>query len=352
MRSPTDEATAWHTPSFEIVIHADTHTGNLERLLESIQNAYYPSKEHHPKRITIVLDPFAPTHPFLKEFLQSYSFPEQSRVSIKRPLLPKGDPQAALRNYVESFYTFSDDHSVLFLDPNTELSKWFCHYLLYTTLEYRYSFYQSTDASTLYGISLESPPTDLTGNSAFPTVPHTNTPFLYPVPTSRAALFFPQHWTEFHSYLSHTLNPPVNPGKRNLTVNMPPALALPTSLETSWHSLFTDLARARGYTMLYPSFKDTLARVHNEIPSHAGRSKPEARLLEKQFLGLLPQADLPHWTKLPMHDVWGQPTDSEKAMEAAVSYRNSITTCHLADTPYRPFEVDDLFCDADGKVVL
>lgn len=333
------------------MIHADTHTGNLERLLKSIQNAYYPSKEHHPKRITIVLDPFVPIHPFLKDFLRSYSFPEQSRISIKRPLLPKDDPQAAARNYVESFYTLSEDHSVLFLDPNTELSKWYCHYLLYTTLEYRYSFYQSTDASTLYGISLESPPTDLTGASS-PALPHTNAPFLYPLPTSRAALFFPQHWTEFHSYLSHILNPPSNPGKRNLTAPAPATFALPAALTSSWHSTFTSLARARGYTMLYPSFKETLARVHSEIPSHAGRSKPEARLLEKSFLELLPQADLPQWTKIEMRDVCGKPTDSDAVIDAAVAYRNSITTCHLPTTPYRAFEVDDLFCDADGKVVL
>ena len=321
--------------------------GNLERLLKSIQNSYYPSREHHPKRITIVLNPFTPIHPFLRDFLFAYSFPERSRISIKRPLLPKNDSQAATRNYIESFYTLSDDHSVLFLDPNTELSKWYCHYLLYATLEYRYSSLQSTNASTLYGISLESPPTDVTGKSPFPTLPHTNTPFLYPIPTSRAALFFPQHWAEFHSYMWHTLNPPTNPGKRNVTAPAPPELILSESLKSSWQSPFIELVRTRGYTMLYPTFKETLARVHNEIPSHASRIMPEKRLLEKPFLELLPL-----WTEIPVCDVWGEPTDGEKVIEAAVSYRNSITTCHRADTPYKKFEVGDLFCDADGKVVL
>jgi hypothetical protein len=337
------------------VIHADAHSGNLERLLKSLENAFYPSLEHRPTRVTIVLDPFEPIHPLTRDFLRGYKFPSQSRVSIRRPLLPKNDPQAAARNFLESFYTLSEDHAVLFLDPNTELSKWYPHYLLFTTLQYRYSSYQSPgSSSTLYGISLESPLFDISGKTPFPLADLDGSPFLYPAPSSRTALFFPQHWSELYSYVSHQLSPE-NLGSRNASATAP-LLMLPEPLATSWQAPLIELARARGYSMLYPAFKkETLAIVHNEVPSRrtkstaAGGGGGEKRLIEKPgFLDLLPESDLPAWDQLPLRNFWAENTTASALETAAQEYKRTITTCP-EDTEVKAFQVGDLFCDKDGK---
>ncbi|KAF8543522.1 hypothetical protein BDD12DRAFT_725933 [Trichophaea hybrida] len=210
---------AWHKPSFEVVIHANTHSGNLERLLKSLQSAYYPSPEHRPKRITIVLNPHISIHPSTHDFLRHYKFPCQHKLSIRRPIISKQDPLAATVKFVESFYTLSDHHSVLFLDPNTEVSKWYYHYLLFATLTYKYSSSQGPDTNSLFGISLELPSCYLDGRKPFLVESFNNTLFLYPSPASRAALFFAQHWCEFHSYVSHKLWH--NPNAGSVTERIP-----------------------------------------------------------------------------------------------------------------------------------
>lgn len=107
--------------------------------------------------------------------------------------------------------------------------------------------------------------------------------------------------------------------------------------------------------MLYPSFKkETLGKVHSEIPSQTRGGKkatPELKVLESRFWELLPYGgDFPDWGKLPMRDWWGNPVGSSVALTAAMQYRLAITTCK--ESKYgRGYEVDDLFCDADGNSI-
>ncbi|KAI5804971.1 hypothetical protein EDC01DRAFT_641516 [Geopyxis carbonaria] len=342
---------AWHKPTFEVVIHADAHSGNLERLLKSLAGARYPSKEHHPTQITIILDSSIKLHPFTKSFLQGYRFPAHSRVTIRRPITPKIKPEDAAIQFVESFYSVDDDHSVLVLDPNTELSTWYFHYLFYTILEYRYSSYQSHEAEGLYGISLEHPPTDLTGQGSLP-IPSSKKSsfFLYQAPSSRAALYFSQPWAEFHTYYSHRLLPSrhVPPKSINKT-NIPRELRLSKEIATSWQAPLIELARARGYVMLYPSLAETLAIVHNEVPSYTRKPHGhEKKLLQQGFPGALLGSDLPVWSSLPMLNLWAERVDSEGYEMEAIKYRSSISTC-----PPDMFDKQTgflvLFCDKNGN---
>jgi len=259
-------------------------------------------------------------------------------------------------SFIESFYTVNPNHAVLFLDPNTELSPWYYHYLLYTTLEYCHAPAQGPNTIKLFGISLESPPSYISGARPFKAeLPSTSTHFLYPAPVSRAALYFPEHWSEFNSYVSHRLNPHPRPGKKNRAEgDTPSELELSREISSTWRSPFVELVRARGYTMLYPSFKEALAVVHDEIPSSA--SPPPIRGSEKRlitsggFLELLPGGDLPAWGDLPMLDLWGQRTSLRASDTAATSYRLSVSTCPDG-TVGNEFQVNDLFCDEDGNSV-
>jgi hypothetical protein len=323
--------------------------GNLERLLKSLQHAYYPSREHRPKRITIILDPQSAIHSTTRDFLQRYKFPSELGISIQRPLIwNKNNPLAATVGFVESFYTFSDHHSVLFLDPNAVVSKWYYHYLLFATLKYRYSCFQGIDTRTLFGISLESPASYLDGTKPFSVDGLEYTPFLYPSPVSRAVLFFPRHWYEFHSYVSHKLWLHPKVGSRNATDTTPP-LKLADAFADSWQAHFVELVRARGYMMLYPSFKETIAKLPSPVPLGTSTKAALANgVMEGKFFELLPNGDFPDWNKIPLKDVWGWPVSISMFETSAMQYRLAISTCKVIRYA-KDFEVDDLFCSKEDN---
>ncbi len=88
-----------------------------------------------------------------------------------------------------------------------------------------------------------------------------STPYLSPVPCSWGAIYFPEHWREFHDYITIRLS----------------ALSL-------------DMVFLRGYVMLYPNFDNyiSLSTNHLEVGSHV-----KHRTKEKQDMFLLPLMDLP-----------------------------------------------------------
>lgn len=338
---------AWNKPSFEIMIHADKHSGNLERLLKSLELAFYPTG-HRPKSLTIILDPSAPLHAFTKSFLSDYSFPSSTRTFIRRPLLPALTTKETAMRFVESFYPVNDSTFLLILDTNVELSKWYFHYLLFTTLQYKYSIYKHT-TNSLYGISLVEPTSFLNGTNPFP-VPLGKSPFLYPVPSSNAALYFPKHWSEFHSFFSKNLQFPI---LEATATNKTGLISLTISKEVaeSWSTPFISLIRARGYAMLYPSFpRDTLAILHTEQPSYT-RSKYgfEKTLMDKNnLLNGLPDEDLPIYNRIPLLDWQGRPTLWDKLELDAFQYRRAISSCPDVSVPNYNFDAGDLFCDPKG----
>lgn len=331
------------------MIHADKHSGNLERLLKSLESAFYPAG-HVPKSLTIILDPSTPLHAFTKSFISGYKFPSPTRTYIRRPLLPALTAKDAAMRFVESFYPSNDDTFLLILDANVELSKWYFHYLLFTTLEYKYSIYQYQTTTSLYGISLEEPPSFLNGTKPFP-INSGGSPFLYPAPSSRAALYFPRHWSEFHSFFSKNLQFPISEALISNKTG-PIHLAMSKEVADSWPTPFINLIRAKGYVMLYPSFpRDALAIFHNEQPSYT-RSKhgTEKSLMDKNnLLKDLPSEDLPTYNLIPLLDWWGRSMLWDKLELDALLYRRAISLCSEARVTKNNFDVEDLFCDADGN---
>lgn len=335
------------------MIHADKHSGNLERLLKSLESAYYPAG-HLPKSLTIILDPSTSLHAFTKSFISGYSFPSPTRTFIRWPLHPASSAKETAIRFVESFYPINDDTFLLVLDANVELSKWYFHYLLFTILEYRYSLFQRLKTTSLYGISLEVPPSFLNGTKPFPIPRGESSPFLYPAPSSRAALYFPKHWSEFHSYFSKTLRFPALGGTvANKT--SPVHLTMSREIADSWSTPFINLIRARGYAMLYPSFpRNPLAIFHNEQPSYT-RTKHgfEKTLMDKDsLLSDLPNQDLPAYYEMPLLDWWGRPMLWDKLELDTLRYRQAISSCPVFDTPQNNFDAGDLFCDENGKRLL
>lgn len=190
---------AWNRPKVEIFIRCDTHHGNLERLLRSLQNADYFGIT--PSRITIEVGTTSPLHPFTEASIEGFNWPSRDRIGIRYPIFPPGsDSVSQAIHHVQSFYPADKDTSVLFLDPNVELSPYYFHWLYYATLEYLYAGYPEGADYELYGISLTAPKTFLNGTGPFnPNLAEAGA-YLYAAPSTEAALFFPQTWKQFFTY--------------------------------------------------------------------------------------------------------------------------------------------------------
>lgn len=151
----------------------------------------------------------------------------------------------------------------------------------------------------------------------------TNTPYLSPIPCSWGAIYFPEHWREFNTYLSSRIDKPTS-------IELDPIVPHVRSNRWthSWKRFFIELVYLRGYVMLYPNFADfaSLSTNHLEIGSHVqARSAmsplkrdlfflPLMRLPPTEERGVstglldLPESRLPDWTDLPVLNLTGSIT--------------------------------------------
>jgi hypothetical protein len=119
-------------------------------------------------------------------------------LTVQHPA-PSSSPSASTDLLLSTHYPLHEHQSVLFLSPDAELSPWFAHWLTFTTLNYRYGTYSAFDTAGLAGISL-TPPENNPGDSV---------PLLSARPSGNA-LYFAEHWAEFHSYASLKLHAPAS----------------------------------------------------------------------------------------------------------------------------------------------
>ncbi|RPB29370.1 hypothetical protein L211DRAFT_763748, partial [Terfezia boudieri ATCC MYA-4762] len=291
---------AWNRPKVEIFIRCDTHHGNLERLLRSLQNADYFGIT--PSRITIEVGTTSPLHPFTEASIEGFNWPSRDRIGIRYPIFPPGsDSVSQAIHHVQSFYPADKDTSVLFLDPNVELSPYYFHWLYYATLEYLYAGYPEGADYELYGISLTAPKTFLNGTGPFnPNLAEAGA-YLYAAPSTEAALFFPQTWKQFFTYfqwrIHEILMPTLRSSERNFTL---PDVTPSAEFTSSWLLYFTEFAKATGSLMLYPNFgsDEILAICHSERPSAANykmSSRSPGQNEQRLIQGMAMLDSLPGW---------------------------------------------------------
>ncbi len=258
----------WDDMNIEIFIHSPPESsGSLIRLLKSLESADYFGFPH--PRLTIELpnniDP--PTSTFLSNFRwPPWSHTGNSKLTLRHRLFSShlDAAQASIRQ-IESFYPSNVPQSnILVLSPQVELSPLYFHYLVYTLLDYKYSNTALHTSEGIMGISLERPSTTLSGEDSLsiPEEASTKPLFLYQAPNSNAALYFGDKWVELHSFLSNRF-------AVDKDVQKDGDAAYPVSMSyPSWLNYVLELARARGYTMLYPtlsSSETTLATIHTEL---------------------------------------------------------------------------------------
>ncbi|KAK6499758.1 hypothetical protein TWF481_010114 [Arthrobotrys musiformis] len=346
---------AWEKPLVDIVIHADSHSGQLIRLLKSLKNADYFTAPL--PRLYIDLDP--DTDPTIREFVDGFSWPSKDRIFVRHRILPRSTSlDDHPTEFVESFYPNGKDSAVLFLSPNIELSPFYYHFLFYSTLEYKHSNAQfALDASLIYGISLDAPLSHVNGkrfdlSSIIPSSENGDpylTPYLYAGPSTHATLFFGAHWRLLHLYIARRLDKSSTEGVNYLTPTI-----LPRSVP-QWNKHFIELLTAGGYLMLYPNFdpSDSLAVYHTEVESAVTATAEEKSIMRvNNIMNYLPNRVLPMWTSLPIIGMDGVKTDLDKLLDTAKAYKKQILKkCGgLKKDDGIEDSVDDLFCDGDEGV--
>lgn len=151
-----------------------------------------------------------------------------------------------------------------------------------------------------------------------------NTPYLSQIPCSWGAVYFPEHWRQFHDYLTVRLSGKYPP----LSLDSIVAPGLRSNKWTkSWKKYFIEMAFLRGYLMLYPNYEGyvSLSTNHLEVGSHVKDVPPEVYAQKQKLFrhplmrlpssqpgvptssGLLqlPSGTLPPWDSLPVLDLLG-----------------------------------------------
>lgn len=121
-------------------------------------------------------------------------------------------------------------------------------------------------------------------------LPFPSTPYLSQVPCSWGAVYFPEHWSEFHHYLLSRFS--------ESWISMEELVVLPYGVRSnhwlrSWKKYFIELAYLNGYVMLYPNYEGylSLSTNHLEYGAHVKTRTKEKRDLFDQPLFPLPVPD-------------------------------------------------------------
>jgi hypothetical protein len=186
-------------------------------------------------------------------------------------------------------------------------------------------------------------------------LPHPNTPYLSQIPCSWGAVYFPEHWREFHEYLA------VRFSEYSVNIDQDIVPDVRSNRWTkSWKKYFIELVYLRGYAMLYPNFADfvSLSTNHLEVGSHV-RNRPSAEKKELFILPLmrlpdgtnlstlssgildLPNETLPPWQSLPILNLTGSLTSFDTLIIQGQTRRTQLTQC--AGYPVQ-FDVQNLMC--------
>lgn len=202
---------------------------------------------------------------------------------------------------------------------------------------------------------------------------NTNTPYLSQVPCSWGAVYFPEHWREFHSYLTLrfsddwlSVDEHVVPHVRS------------NKWRKSWKKFFIEMIYLRGYAMLYPNYDGflSLSTNHLEVGSHV-KEEPKDVYDQKRMLftlplmsvpdtysidanpirtGLLdlPERRLPKRSELPVLDLLGEMSSKELLEEKGAARQVQMLGCKTYGSDKRrkwTFNAEDLFrCAEDVSV--
>ncbi|KAG7093874.1 hypothetical protein E1B28_007513 [Marasmius oreades] len=341
----------WHRPRLTISVITKDRPSSLARLLSSISSGLFFG-DSIDMRIHLEQSADYETTQVVKRFSWRHGSLFVHHRIIHGGLLPA---------VVESWYPHTNDSYGLLLEDDVELSPLFYPWIKMSLLRYRYG--ESIGKyPNLFGISLyqqKSIELHPDGRRSFNAshiflendIPKFS-PYFSQIPCSWGAVYFPEHWSEFHDYLAirfseitFKLDNIVVPDVRS------------NRWTKSWKKFFIELVFLRAYVMLYPNFPDyiSLSTNHLEVGSHVKlrtKAKQEAfsvPLMQlpvngKQILQIL---DLPGGTlpvAPPVLNLTGFLSTIDALTAVGASRRTEMLKCDMDVRSSPPFDARTLLC--------
>lgn len=259
---------------------------------------------------------------------------------------------------VESWYPSDNNNYGVLLEDDIELSPYFYAWSKYNILKYRYSPNEKNAYQHMYGVSLYSPrnlellpegrrpfnPEPVLENSGYPK----RAPYASQVPCSWGAVYFPEHWREFHTYLTARLEKEEWKGYYNVTTPK----SRSHNWKKSWKKYFIELVYLRAYVMVYPNFEkfESFSTNHLEFGTHVkenGRTQSKVDqflvpLMQRDtILNQLPNQRLPIFENLPLMDLWGNIRSLKELDQIGSEWHQKISPCERKVGNFNPA---DLLC--------
>ncbi|KAF7722611.1 hypothetical protein EC973_002924 [Apophysomyces ossiformis] len=335
----------WNTMDLNLVVITDRRPHALARLLQSLSRSHLLGDKVD---LTIRMEQSADsaTRSLVNNFAWSHGTKEVRHRIKKGGLMPA---------IVESWYPKSKHDYAVILEDDVEVSPFFYTWAKYSILQYRYS--GNVNASRLmYGVSMYAPrnlellpqgrrpwSAEKALSSRYP--PHM--PYVSQVPCSWGAVYFPEHWREFHAYLTVRLEDEKTEHQLNITVPRSRSVRW----KKSWKKYFIELVYLRAYVMLYPNFQrfESFSTNHLEFGTHVKKERRHKTidtflvpLMQRNtILAQLPGHRLPAFEELPVLDLWGRVVNHEHLEYKGAVLHRKVSSCSRT---YGRFDPEDLLC--------
>jgi hypothetical protein len=267
----------------------------------------------------------------------------------------------AMSAFVESWYPSNNNEYAIFLEDKIEVSPFFYSWAKFSILKYRYTEDQDV-SKKMFGISLYSPPgtgLHLEGTRPFNSselnssmMYDSQSPYLLQIPSNLGAVYFPEHWQEFHDYITARLL-----DKKQLQHIIVPG-SRSNEWESSWKRYFVELMYMRGYVMLYPNFEsfksfsthllDNRTPITNETDLSNQTDLLELAevplITEGTIINDLPNKELPNWEDLPVFNLFAIPSSLSQLNEEGVKLQMEVSACDPEVAGSIRFDPSDLLC--------
>ncbi|PKA52082.1 hypothetical protein AXF42_Ash014019 [Apostasia shenzhenica] len=161
---------------------------------------------------------------------------------------------------------------------------------------------------------------------------HRNTPYLHQLPCSWGAVFFPKQWREFYAYMGSrfTEDAKLNP------VQIPRSRT--NGWQASWKKFLIDMMYLRGYVSLYPNFPNQMSFSTNHMEPGAHISARDNAVMHKRedfevplvlddFTKFLPSGKMPPASRLPVINLFNQAMSLKGLKMAGAKLGQDVISC-------------------------
>ncbi|KAH8926599.1 hypothetical protein BT69DRAFT_966715 [Atractiella rhizophila] len=332
---PLEGVLEWHTPQIDLAVITDNRPSSLTRLLRALQTSYYLGDQ---VSLTINLEQTADR--VTQDLVHGLDWPH-GKVTVRHRIVKAGLMPAI----VESWYPSSNHSYGIILEDDVEVSPLFYSWVKFAILNYRYGTAEERRRSRrMYGVSLyqqkniELRPErreDFDAHQLFgDLMMHPYTPYLSQIPCSWGAVYFPEVWREFHMYLALRLS--------EVAIDISD-IVVPDIRSNrwakSWKKYFIEMVYLRGYTMLYPNYKDFKSfstnhlekgtHIHSTVQTDKAKGQFIVPLMEgdASLLDGLPDSRMPDWKDSPFLDLWGTLVNEEEILQRGYNGIEAIGSC-------------------------